>query len=110
MEATDSWNVNANSETAGTMDAVSHCSQLPGQAAQVTVKIGATTAFNAVGWHDQPPDTEMQDTHVVMQADKQHAPQPHHHLPALTAAAPPPPASPDRCSCRVLASLKMHDD
>ncbi|KAJ9522816.1 hypothetical protein QJQ45_019792 [Haematococcus lacustris] len=32
MEATDSWNVNANFETAGTMDAVSHCiSQLPGK-------------------------------------------------------------------------------
>ncbi|GFH25282.1 hypothetical protein HaLaN_23220 [Haematococcus lacustris] len=49
MEATDSRNINANFETAGTMDAVSHCiSQLPGRAARVTVKIGATTAFNKV--------------------------------------------------------------
>ncbi|KAJ9517856.1 hypothetical protein QJQ45_004218 [Haematococcus lacustris] len=43
-------------------------------------------ALTATGWHDQPADTETQDSQAAMQADMQHAAQPHHHLPALTAA------------------------
>ncbi|KAJ9526341.1 hypothetical protein QJQ45_009815 [Haematococcus lacustris] len=43
-------------------------------------------ALTATGWHDQPADTETQDSQATMQADMQHAAQPHHHLPALTAA------------------------